>query len=227
MIRTIPTSLLSLSLLTTLCEQISNIVNRKFGDNPIISPILGKLNQAIEKAQLAINSSQLMELTEQVRIQDQKRDDGYRAFRDYVLAGTRRLNETFRNACLSIAKILDQNGFSLYRLGYSEQTAALKSLFTDLQSIEQDLKTADCIEWLEELKQAQSEFEEVHDKRIEKSSLKDIPTDKEAKTELVPVLELLLNSLEVLHASKQIEHMENTIKQVNETIDSTVKKARY
>lgn len=109
----------------------------------------------------------------------------------------------------------------LNKLSYDDQSAALKSLFNDLDTdaARADLETIGATEWLKELKADHEAFEAGYQQRNIEKSTRDIPTDLEARKLLASALDDLITVINAFKLSSQLENVDRTIALLNGTID--------
>ena len=232
MIRSVPYSRLELPELLTLSDQSYQVVTERHPEAAILASALNPLSDAMDETRLALGSTTKEELTEQVEIADARRDDSYKALVAYIKAGLLRHSQlSYQEASKRLLAIINQNGGrSLYRYGYSKQTAALESLFKDLNSAEalKDLATIQATKWLDDLKADHEAFKTVYAQRekVRANKSKNIPTDDSARRKLQPALENLYTLVDAFFISAQIEGLKETIDILNKTIDRALASAR-
>ena len=230
MIRSIPYSSFDLAQLITLSDQSYKIVQDRHSREVLLVGVLKNLSDAIEKARPAVGSTTKEALTEQVRLNDARRDDNYAGMIMHIEAGLKRHSmPSYQGACERLKALFDKNGGrALYRYSYSKQTASMESLFKDLESkqAQTDIETINATKWLKELKADHEAFKKVYAQRDEEEASKNIPTNEEAAKLLKPELSSLLTVVDAFHISRQIEGIQGTIDVLNETIDRAVSAAR-
>ena len=172
MINSISYSIYSVKAMHDLAKQIHQIVSEAHASHPMLASLLSTLNQTLEKTSSAIGKNLGSALTSQIKQADSDRDEAFVALRDYTQAGLRRLNENYRLAAGKVYRVFEQHDLRLFKFSYAEQSAALKQLFKELQSPENQnaLKVLHAQEWLKELEQAQAKFEELYVQRIKEGA---------------------------------------------------------
>ena len=222
MIRSLGHSKLNLSQLLTLADRIYKTVQENHPEEALLSGIMQALAEAIEQASLAIGSTRKESGTEDITTLDGKRDMSYSALLRLINAGLMRHSvPNHQEACKRLTEIFDKNDRGLNKLSYDKQSAALKSLFKDLdeEAAKADLATIRATQWLKELKADNEAFEAAYQKRSMEKSTQNILTDIEARRQLVIALNNVVNALNVFKLSNQIENVEATMTLLNEIID--------
>lgn len=222
MIRPITHSNLSLSQLLTLADRICKTVLENHPDEALLAGVMKILAEAIEQASLAIGSTQKEPGTEDVTLLDGKRDMSFSALLRLITAGLFRHSvPEHQEACKRLTEIFDKNDRGLNKLSYDKQSAALKSLFKDLDKKAPlaDLATIQATQWLEDLKADHEAFEAAYQKRSMENSNRNILTDLEARKQLVTALNNVVNVINVFKLSGQLENVDTTIPLLNEIID--------
>lgn len=225
MINTIPYTLIPLSGLTTLSERSLQTVQTNHPDEAFFIKNINRLQQAIERATIAVGSSRMAEGTKSVTNADIDRDNSFDSLRDHVKAGLKRNNAQYKMACERLFTIFKKNNLNLSRLPYDQETGALMSLFTDLSDTQSvtDLATIHATEWLQELKSDQSGFEEaVKTRASEKVDAQDVPTDAAAKEMLIPALKSFFKVIDVAEENEIVADISQTIGLLNVIIQEVV-----
>ncbi|MDX2304927.1 MAG: DUF6261 family protein [Microscillaceae bacterium] len=98
----------------------------------------------------------------------------------------------------------------------------------DLQKPENQeaLKTLNALEWLDELQQAQVQFEKLYAQRNAETASSEKTKDADDKKELSTALQLVLQTVGVLEATGQPEGIQETVKKINVVIDQAQTAAR-
>ena len=207
----IPFSTLSIEATLELAKQCGEALSKNYSEDPLLGAPIADLEEPMQKAKLAIASSRKKELTEEINEADFKRDRAFVGFRKYVEAFQfKDWDPTTQKAAANLIGIIEKHGKSLYREGLTVQSALLASLFTDLDtnSAKDHIAALDAGEWLDHLKNLQTEFSAMIQRRDELEAKKDIPTKTDAKTELVRVLSILLSGLDFLTNTQSTKYGE-------------------
>ena len=228
MIKSISYSLYTVKSMANLAKQIYEVVNESHAQHTMLAPFLDSLQKAYQKGLGAVGENMGSMLTAEIKASDADRDTAYISLRNHIKAGINRPNETYSLAAQKIYRVFEQNNLKLYDFRYTEQSVALTRLFTDLASPENQeaLKILHAIAWLEELKQAQTKFEELYTQRSQETVSTQKPTDAEAKKEISTALQFLLQSIGVLEAIGEPESILDTVNRVNVIIDKEQAAAR-
>ena len=207
----IPFSKLTIEAVLKLADQCGKAISDKHPEDPILSAPMKDLDEPMRKTKLAIASSRKKELTDEINDADFKRDRAFVGFRKYVEAFQfKDWDRNAQKAAANLIGIIEKHGKLLYREGLTVQSALLASLFTDLEteSSKADLATLGVEEWLNHLKNLQTEFSNMIQRRDELEAKNDVPTKADAKTELVRVLSILLSGLDFLTNTQSTKYGE-------------------
>ena len=211
-INKIPFSTLSIETTLELAQQCGEALSNKYSEDPILGVPIADLDEPIQRAKLAIASNRRKELTDEINEADFHRDRAFVGFRKYIEAFQfKDWDRTAQKAAANLIGIIEKHGKSLYREGLTVQSALLASLFTDLEteSAKEDIATLEVEEWLNHLKNLQSEFSVMIRRRDELEAKKDVPTKADAKAELVKVLSVLLSGLDFLTNTQSTKYGES------------------
>lgn len=218
MLRKIPYSLYPLKDLATLCQSLSTLAADAHRDEKMIKAAKEKIDQAVQSARKAMASGDSSLLTGKIAEADDLRDSCYRSLRDHIQAGIGRdTNVEYQRACDLLWLAFTNNNTLLASLPYREETAALKSLFADLEKLSDEIEIVNATHWLEELKEANEKFEALLDNETENNE-KEVPTDQEAKVKLTDALKIFVNIVNSLWSFGQPEDIKLTVVRLNEII---------
>jgi hypothetical protein len=169
--------------------------------DPFLERITNLLQEDLSTLNNALTAVRINALVKAVSEADALRDDLFIAFRDSLDILKRRPSETFQAAYLALWPILEQAGTLLYSLGYSEQSGRLEALIEqmNLPANQTHLTNTGLTGLFEEMKQAQANFTELYQKRLDLDSQQDYPTLAEAKSSIVPRINMLLDAVSILH----------------------------
>ncbi|MEM9328065.1 MAG: DUF6261 family protein [Bacteroidota bacterium] len=229
MINKVYFSSLNLNKLIKLAERSNNILEVNHSDNLLIISVVENVGAIVSKAQSALGTGMVKNLTTEVFQKDTYRDETFKGLRMLIDAGSKRhARPDFQKASFRLAKVFDSHGKNLYRWSYEEQTKALKALFKDLgkEQAAKDLQMIGGSEWLEELKHDQKAFDEVFLRHQRQQEDQERSQDREVWLELKPALENLYTVLNALATTDQVEDLEQTIEQINSEIDLIMKDPR-
>lgn len=220
----IPYTQITLSGLVTLADRTITAVNNRHPEQPFFVKSISKLDAARVKASGAINSDTKLAGTKSVTQSDNDRDNSADSLKAHIKAGLKRNNVTYREACERLYEIFEKNNLALSDLPYDEESAALVSLFADLDMPQAvtDLATVNATEWLEELKADQSAFKAAVLVRSEEKVTKQVLTDAEAESLIIPALKSFYKVTDVAEENELVEGASETIAQLNAIIAEIV-----
>jgi len=226
-IRKIPFSKLKIEAVLELADQCSSALLKNHAEDSILGTPLADLDVPIQRARLAVASSRKKELTEEINEADFRRDRAFVGFRKYVEAFQfKDWDRNSQRAAANLIGIIEKHGKTLHREGLTVQSALLSSMFTDLEteSSKADLSTIGVEEWLDHLKNLQTEFSSMIQRRDEMEAKNNVPTKEDAKEELVKALGILLSGLDFLTNTQAVKYGEagNVVNTIIERILSSL-----
>ncbi|WP_109832650.1 DUF6261 family protein [Reichenbachiella versicolor] len=194
--------LLPAELAETTANYLKAIQEASITD-PFVLKIVALLESDLEALQQAIMAVRLNQLVSELSKTDALRDDLFIGFRDLVDANKRRRIETIKEAYAKVWPVIDQAGKNLYKLGYAEQSGKLSALFNELdeEAYQSAITTLNAMDIYTELKQAQTEFNDLYNERLEADQMADYPTLSEARSNIIPHLNALLSTMEILQST--------------------------
>lgn len=229
MLNELHASLLSPTELSTTATRMHALVaNAKLNE-----PFIKNLNDMVESdntdLETALGRYRFSDFTPMMLEKDKARDDAYVALRDYLAACSRRQDPTVVAAANLLVNIFRNRGWTLYNLGYTQESAALKLLFNDLETPEATaaLKTLNAEGWYNDVKTTQSAFEEVFNQKITAEARADYPQLHQAKNRLAQHLIILMSCIGVLEEQQADNRtIINLVEQLNQITASVMATAR-
>ncbi|MBS2098403.1 DUF6261 family protein [Carboxylicivirga linearis] len=221
-------SYFSLSRLVDLANKITGLLNNKFPDNAMLTTVLSAIEANVKVALQSVGSTQKQNLTEAIKDADLLRDNCFISLKDHVRAGLRRNNTKYNSACQALWSVFIKNGTKLYDMSNDEQTAATKSLLTDLNTTDNQphFKTIHAVEWLNELQMANDQFIELSKQRSAARSTDTTIPDDEAFKQLRQSVDLLENVLNTLYMMNDPEGIQEAVNEINQYITEANTSAR-
>ena len=194
--------LLPAELAEAAAKYIQSIASEGLSD-PFIDKVTTLLNKGIDQLKEALTAVRVNVLIERVAEADAIRDDSYIGFKDMVDAAKRRRSEEIQGAYQSIWPIIEKAGTLLYTEGYTQQSGKLKALFAELDKAENQayLVTLGADSFYAELKQAEADFQQLYNDRLDEDGKKDYPTLAEARKATIPYLNVLIDAINVLETT--------------------------
>lgn len=185
---------------TEISETADNfirILKKAFDNNRFIMDILSLLQKSQEKLNSAITAVRANPVIARLKELDGIRDDAFLMFRRMLSVYKYSRVEAKKEACLRIWAVLEKAGKSLNMAGYQEQTARTQALFQELdhKDFQTDMKLLEVDGLYESLKVAETDFEEMQEKRVDEDTKMQYPTLKEARIEINTLLVDLMPTL--------------------------------
>jgi hypothetical protein len=219
--------LLPVELMTTAGRTLTAVAPVT-SQEPFLQKIATKIEEDKNELEVALNRERGSEYTQQLMARDSGRDNAFTAFRDYVKACTRRSQPEIVDAAELIVNAIRKQGWTLYLSGYARETASLNMLFNDLSSHELTaaIQTIGAQLWLDDLKAAQTAFEETYQTKVSTETQIDYPALRDAKMQLGRHLNTLLDCIQILLCLGETETYEPIANQLNEIITDVMTSAR-
>ena len=201
--------LLPAELLETILKYISALELSGIA-HTFIASIIQLLKTDVENLKKVIIAVRQNRQVERVSEADALRDDLFIGFRDSVDAFKRRRDEKLVEAYGTIWPIIEKAGTTLYALGYTVQSGKMEALISDLdkQENQKELKTLRVLDLYNEMKEAQKKFTDIYDARLDEEAQRDFPTLNDTKKKIVPHVNALLNTMEIIHELEPGMHQE-------------------
>ncbi len=207
MIKRIAFYLLNNNELNTFAKRVVTLIKKHAKINVgTIAKIIILLETANEKLTNTLNTSFKTEHKDILKKLDKLRDNAFRALRDVIEGCTRRLNEDFNLHANKLKAIFETHGWTLYDDPYAVESSKLNSLIKDLETADSQasLQSLGYLDWFNELKGAQSNFEEAFQNKANDDSKKDFVATAEIRPEIIENLDELLR-----HIKTEAKHSEN------------------
>lgn len=169
----------------------------------LILRLLGLLQIDLDLLNVALTAVRKNELIEEVSEADAVVDDMFLAFRDTVEVGKRRRDKASVMAYQRVWRVLEKADLRLYRLGYAEKAGKLSALLAELDKPEfqADIALLRATELYNDLKLVESEFDSLYSSKLDADNQRKYPTLAEAKSKIVPHINILLGTISVLEES--------------------------
>lgn len=153
---------------------------------------------------------------------DELRDDAFLALRNLVVAYTYYPDETLKSHAERLEQAIRTHGWTIQRLGLTQQTAVLSNLIGDLEN-NADLAAAitalNATPFLNVLKEKNALFTGYQSQRLDEKSEKPEISTTDARREAREAVENLFNVTEALYLMNQDETYQQIANQVNPLVD--------
>ena len=156
-----------------------------------VRPFLEQLDTNLAALLAKANSA---EITAMLNEADAARDRAFIGFRDFCAAFTNIPDPVKSEAAKKLTALIRKLGWSLQSEGYTEQTAAMKTLIESLETPEyaKAVLTIEATYWVNNMKTANAEFERVTELKNEIVSQTNTPLLSECKGAMIRYLKPLL-----------------------------------
>ena len=185
------------TLVSRILKAIAPIESFKTGVIARIIALVIGLNQQLTKS---LNAGMKSEYSGLLKSLDTLRDNAFKAIRDSILGASNRLNETFQLHAKKLKEIFKRHGWSLWRENYQAETSKLNSLFGDLdeEGAGASLAKIGLVDWYNELKDAQANFEDAFQNKASGDLRKLYVTMQEIRPDLIKITNELLDQIDSL-----------------------------
>ncbi len=211
-------SLLRLNeLLGYFNEIITYLIGADLEGLQITSPV-EKLNNKVEEALAAANRTTASGFTERICQLDNRRDESFVAFRNFMEASTHRRDEAIVNAAEQICRIIRTHNWSLYSRGYKIQSAKMASLLKELNQSENQalILQLEAASWYSEMLEDNNAFnQQSEENSIAKNEEINYDTQEIYKSARL-ACEELFEAIEVLNRIAPNEKYDAIAKFINE-----------
>ncbi len=228
MLNELYTTFLSYEELNTVAGRISDTVGGHIADYPFLGELTGLLKTDIGNLGAALNRDRTSKFTVLIEQSDNQRDSSFIALRDYLKACSSRSVLELATAGEYLTAIVKKHGWTLYARTYTEETAALKALLTELDGTEATtaIQTLNAAPWYDDLKAAQAAFEETYNNKITAEAQADYPLLRETRSKIIRHLTALLDFIRVLGEVNTSDTYTAMVEQLNEIINDVMTVAR-
>ena len=228
MLKDLSITYLSPSELLTTSERIDAIISEALSDQPFVTKISGVMKKDLDNLQESMGKDKSSVFTEKMAETDAKRDATFLALRDFSKASANRSDNKVSAAADLIINKIKKHGWTLYSMGYSDQTAALNLLFDDLDAADavSAMQVIGADGWYTDLKNAQAEFENTYKEKVSTEAREDYLRLREAFSVLGRHLNVLLDTIGLLQELGETENIDTLVEQINEVITDVMTTAR-
>ena len=228
MLKELSITYLSSSELLTTSERINVIISEALSEQPFVTRISGVMKTDIGKLQESMGKDKSSVYTEKMAGNDAERDAACLALRDFAKANANRSDNQVSTAANVIINRIKKHGWTLYSLGYSDQTANLNLLFEDLDAPDavSAMQVIGADSWYADLKNAQAEFENTYKEKVSSEAQEDYLRLREAFTVLGRHLNVLLDTIGLLQELGETGNIDTVVQQINEVITDVMTTAR-
>jgi hypothetical protein len=229
MVNELHASLLSPTELSTTATRMHGLVASANLNEPFVQNLNNTVESDNTDLETALGRYRFSDFTPMMLEKDKVRDDAYIALRDYVTACSRRQDPVVVAAANILVNIFRNRGWTLYNLGYTQESTTLKLLFNDLETPEATaaLKTLNAEGWYNDVKTTQAAFEEVFNQKITAEARENYPQLHQAKNRLAQHLTTLMSCIGVLEEQQpDNQKITELVEQLNQVTTGVMTTAR-
>ncbi|MFW6255092.1 MAG: DUF6261 family protein [Chitinivibrionales bacterium] len=227
-INSIAFSLLSMHELLTLAQRIHVVIQRFFGDNPVIGEQLAKLEQAIQRLTKAFQMAAASHYTELLAKMDRSRDAAFQSLTAFLdgLASVK-VEFDLQAPAQRLLDIITKYGRGLYRLGYSQQSAITQTMIDELSQPENMalLEQTGAVQFFNMVVNTQNEFEDLYQNKLSDEGVKNYPDARESAADIIYRLCILLSNVDAMAHDEPQTH-KGVAGEINAVISNIMTPAR-
>jgi len=187
-----------------------------------------KLQNACDELKRVFQREDSSNYTERLAQKNHERNRAFLSLTGY-LRGLSRFNIKPEKAAAAsnLIRIIEKHGSTLYRLGYTKESAALYSLLKELALAESQewIREAGAEELCGQLDSVAKSFEELHRIKITKESAIDLPLQNKAMRDVIYRLNFLLTYIDT-DAYEDPDTYGTCAMQISEVIDEIMSRVR-
>lgn len=236
MITKLSHTLLSHQEISVTGERIAGLAEEAGLGLSYIDGFAGLVKANVNELNAALAKTRGLELTAEVYAADDRRDMRFKSFRGFIDHKRYSEDANEREHAEYLWAILNRHSLSLWTLGFTDQTARLNTLFSELDSADKAQDALAAIAATNQyaaVKTSQSDFESIFKARTQEASAKDDdPKVRASRKKLAGNLEALLINIEMAEELNQeageetLSKIKSLIGNVNEVVASAMSIAR-
>ncbi len=219
MISTLNFSLFPSKELFTFGKNAFTLVETKKASIAVLEPFLDNAKTRLASFQSALERESKNPLVKTQSEQDKIRIDAFMTFRNAAESATTRRKEGVQTAGIEIVATIRKHTWTIQTLGQKARTAALNNIISEIKTKHAaQLILIAGTELMEELEQAQRDYETASKQVVESASGNNEPTVAESRPELVAALKALFQIISLQEISAPSEDVTTLIASINELI---------
>ena len=197
---TISVAILNTEECYMLNKRLMNVFEVDLAEEATITKVMPRLAELNADLSAILAKNGAINLTDRLAAKDEARNAAFISFRDYCKAFVSEPDPAVSAAARKLTELIHKIGWTLYKQGYTEQTASQEALSDALTEPEY----ADAIiiinasDRVNNLQSTNADFEEFLKIKIETAAQTNIPSIKDCKKRMVRYLKPLLTYLELM-----------------------------
>lgn len=223
MISNLNFSLFSSKELFTFGKNAVTLAEAKKSSIPALQPFLTNAKTRLTTFQSALERESKNPVIQLQSEKDKIRIDAFMAFRNFTESGTTRRKEGVPAAAGEIIGVIRKHSWSVQMLGQKNRTAAINNIVSEIKTKHAaQLALTGGTELLDELEQAQLDYEETAKLVVETASGNSEPTVSESRPELVLAIKSLFQIINLQQISAPSADLTALIAALNEHITTSI-----
>lgn len=207
--------------LAGIAAHIISIIKQYLSQYEFLLAIILIIGNSLEKFKQSMSAIRINKLIKENTRLDKIRDNAFITFRNMVIAFVKTNIPVEKKAYDVLWPVIDRLGTTLYNDGYLEQSSKLETLFQEMSKPDkvEAMEVLKITNRLDDLKIAEENFKKSYNERIELETSTDYPTIRDARKELMPLVNDLLSTLRLLAMIQPAGSDLKWVDLINEQID--------
>lgn len=216
-------TLFSSKELFTFGKNALALAEAKNSSIPALQPFLTNAKTRLSAFQSALERESKNPAVQLQSEKDKIRIDAFMAFRNFIESGTTRRKEGVSAASTDIVGVIRKHSWTVQLLGQKARTAVINNIVSEIKTKHAaQLATTGAAELLDELEQAQHDYETTAKQVVETASENNEPTVSETRPELIAALKSLFQIISLQEISAPSADVTALIAALNEHITASL-----
>lgn len=218
-------SFLNAGDLSVLSQRIIKLAST-IPEEAFIKEVIDVLQKDVENLKNARDINRKSKYTPELQKRKEIRNDAFSGLKEYCKACFKKhKTEAYHKAAAALHTILKQYSTIILNKGYNEQTDTIHRLLNELSEMKSQIQTINAKEWVEDLINAQEEFENFYHQKVDQEIDEDFPQVSEMMNSLKKHLHTLLMCLDIVEELRP-KKLADIGPKINEFIIDTMTIAR-
>jgi hypothetical protein len=219
--------LFSHNALFTYIGGVIDLVEKTNTEELGLRVFLNNAKTEFSKFDSALKRDYVNPFTQALIAADQKRDDRFIGFKEYVAACKYRKNKNWHTAAEELERLIDRYGNDLYKMSFAEESAALDNMIADLQTdpFKKAVRTIQAKDWQDEMTEEHQAYKALSQERNE-SSNPNTNTIGDSRKPTIRAIKSLLSMIDLQEQATGNPVLSDLIEQLNNHISKSMSNAR-
>jgi hypothetical protein len=194
---------------------------------PSIVPYLTTVGVKCDAFQSALERESKNPITKLQALKDVVRNDAFVAFRTYNESASARRKEGWSDAANALLSVIRKHGWSAQHLGYKAKTGVLNNIISEIRTkYPAELALINSGELLDELQEAEVDFEATAKQFVDVAAATNEPTVVETRPELIVALRSMFQFIGLQQIAAPSNDLTALINELNELIVTSLSTVR-